>query len=474
MTDTLWISFAVAAVALLVVLMWRGLEAINRAPAIGGFALYLWLGALVFAPDNPEWFQRMVGGINVTVPDVLCAILATVAVLRFGRGFPRLERSLAWPLAIVGGTLLISYGRGLAGFGLQHATNEFREFFYFLTALAYAISFPFDRLGRRLPLLGVLGGVLLMVIAVLRLSAHGIDIDHRPLPSYGALAIGEAFFLGWFWLRTARQPGLWQWLVISFLPFAFFMLHRSVWMCLLAGLAGLMLADPPGRKKLLTILVLGGMLATLVVGIFFRDKIVNGLDGAVKETTTEDSTFMWRVQGWVALLTPDSGVGGFDLLLGRPMGSGYARKLGDSVLDTGEIEAGVIPHNYYVSMLLRGGVIGLAAFLLLYYRLFAALLRGKRDDPLEPAWPCFLIILGVQLVYYIPYSADFIQGLLLGGAVALACRPREEVEEDEDDTVEEETEIAEKTSVLGTTRSTLLGTTRSTALHSSSTGSTPT
>jgi hypothetical protein len=425
MSSTVWIIMAVAAVGLSFFLLWRGAEVLNRTPAIGAGALYLWLGALVFAPENPEWFQRTIGGINVTVPDVLCAFLAFIAVFRFARGLPSIDRRLWWPFALVAGTLLISYGRGLAGFGLQHATNEFREFFYFLTALTYAMSFPFDRLGRHLPLIGVLGGVLLMVIAVLRFSSHGIDIDHRPLPSYGALAIGEAFFLGWFWLRGTRNRGLWQWLVISFLPFAFFMLHRSVWMCLLAGLIGLILADPPGRKKLVTIIVFGGAFAALIVGIFLRDKVVNGLDAAVKETTTEDSTFMWRVEGWVALLTPDTGVPGVDLLLGRPMGSGYARKLGDSVLDTGEIDAGVIPHNYYVSMLLRGGIIGLAAFLLLYYRLFRALLHAKRDDPDDGAWPCFLIILGVQLVYYIPYSADFIQGLLLGGAIALACTPRE-------------------------------------------------
>jgi hypothetical protein len=341
---------------------------------------------------------------------------------------PGLSPDVAWPLLVFSGVLALSFARGVSAFGVQHATNEFREFFYFLTALAFSVSFPFSRLAKDIPLVGVMGGSLLMAVALVRLSSiHQLDIEHRPLPSYAALAIGEAFFLGWFWLRGIRGARYWQWLVLSFLPFSFFMLHRSVWICLLTGLAGLLVFDARGRKKLLSFLAIGGVGLAIGVGLFFQEKIARGLDGAVTETTSEDSTFVWRLEGWVALLSPDSDVHLFDLMAGRPMGSGYARRLGDSVLNTEEIEAGVIPHNYFVSVFLRGGIAGLAAFVLLYAALLKNLFRSLRQDPDNAYAASFLVILLVQLAYYIPYSADFIQGLLLGGAITLcaALRSRE-------------------------------------------------
>jgi len=403
-------------------LAWLSIEFVNRRPEFGAGALFVWLGALVLGEDHPEWFVRAIAGINFTVPDVLCTLLGAVAALRFFRDRAPPPRHLRGPLLVLGGALVLSYIRGVGAFGVQHATNEFREFYYFLTALAFSVSFPFARLGRHLPGLGVLGGCLLVAVALIHLAAMPrLDLEHRPLPSAAALAVGEAFFLGWFWLRGGRRARVWAALVLSFLPFSFFMLHRSVWMCLGAGLAALLALDPPGRKKLLTLLVAGGMTATVGVALFFRDTVARALDGAVHEaTSSEDSTFIWRIEGWVALLGPGADHTAIDLLVGRPMGSGYARRLGDSVVNTEEIEAGVIPHNYYISTLLRGGLVGLAALLLLYATLLRSLFRAHRRAPALPEAPCFLVILLMQLVYYVPYSADFIQGLLLGGAIALA------------------------------------------------------
>ena len=61
------------------------------------------------------------------------------------------------------------------------------------------------------------------------------------------------------------------------------------------------------------------------------------------------------------------------------MGSGYSRSLGNSVLTANDIESGVIPHNSTISLILRAGVIGLIAFVLLYFRLAKALLADRRN-----------------------------------------------------------------------------------------------
>ena len=413
---------AVFGLAAAVGLGWLAVEGINRRPIAGAFALFGWLAALTLFIDTPEVFVWNIGGINVVAADVICAFLALIAGLRLLRGFVHISKPLAVPLIIFIAMLGLSYARGLPAFGLQHATNEFREFFYFLAALGFVLSFPFERLGEKLLLVGVVGGATLAAVALIRLPMMGgITMDARPVPSYSALVIGQGFFTGWFWLKTGRRLKLWRWLIFALLPFSFLMLHRSVWMALAGGLAAVLAWDRAGRGGLLKTLVIGGVVGAVLIGLVAGDKIMLALDQAVEEaTSSEESTFIWRLEGWEALLRQESGWNFVDLAIGRPMGSGYARTLGNSVVNTAEIESGVIPHNYYLSMLLRGGVVGLVAFVGLYLKLGKILRRAAvRSTPsVYPA--AFLTLLVTQMIYYVPYSADFIQGLFLGGAVMLA------------------------------------------------------
>lgn len=424
------LTIALLGLAAALGLGWLAVEGINRRPAVGAFALFAWLAALTLFIDTPEIFVRNIGGINVVVPDILCAFLGLIAGLRLLRGFVQIPRTLAVPLLVFIAMLGISYLRGLPAFGLQHATNEFREFFYFLAALAFVLSFPFERLGEKLLFVGALGGALLALVAIIRLPLMGgLTMESRPVPSYSALAIGQGFFAGWFWLKTGRHLKLWRWLIFALLPFSFLMLHRSVWMALAGGLAAVLTWDRAGRAGLLKTLLIGGIVGTIAIGFVAGDKILLTLDQAVEEaTSSEESTFIWRLEGWAALLRPDTGWNFVDLAIGRPMGSGYARTLGNSVVNTAEIESGVIPHNYYLSMLLRGGIIGLVAFVGLYLKLVKILRQQARQPNASLYAPAFLTLLITQLIYYVPYSADFIQGLFLGGAVMLAAvftRPHE-------------------------------------------------
>jgi hypothetical protein len=404
------------------VLGWWTMETVNRRPSIGALSLFVWLAALVLFIEDGDLYVKNLGGINVSLPDVLCAFLGGIAALRFLRGLPRIAPALVVSLAVFTSMLALSYIRGLATFGLQHATNEFREFFYFLSALVFALSYPSDKLAVKLPWVGVVGGGLLVLVAVLRFPMMGgFQLDERAVPSYAALAIGQAFFLGWFWLRQGPRAPIWQWLIFGFLPFSFLMLHRSVWMALGGGLAGLFIYDHQGRKRLFKTLLVGGIVGAAVLGFAFGDRILTGVDQAVNEaTSSEDSTFIWRLEGWEALLFPETGWSVADILIGRPMGSGYARTLGNSLVNAAEIESGVIPHNYYVSMLLRGGIVGLVAFVAFHVKLMKILMRQAREENPSPLAPCFVIILVTQLIYYVPYSADLIQGVLLGGATAFA------------------------------------------------------
>ncbi len=420
MTNAVMALIAVLGLGAVFFLSWLATESVNRRPSLGGLAVFIWLAALVMFMESGDWFVLGFGGINVALPDVLCAFLGGVAALRFLRGWPRIAPALVVSLAVFAAMLAISYLRGLGTFGLQRATNEFREFFYFLTALAFALSFPSDKLAVKLPWIGFIGGALLVLVAAIRFSlSGGFQLNERAVPSYAALAVGQAFFLGWFWLRQSDRTRFWKWPVFGYLGFCFLMFHRSVWIAIFGGLITLFMADQTGRARLLKTLLLGGVVAAAVIGLTFGDKIIEGVDNAVAEaTSSEESTFIWRLEGWEALLFPDSGWSAADIIVGRPMGSGYARTLGHSVANAPEIESGVIPHNYYISMLLRGGIIGLVAFLVFYAKLMRMLVRHLRLHGGSSLAPCFVALLITQLIYYVAYSADCIQGLLLGGAIA--------------------------------------------------------
>jgi O-antigen ligase len=120
------------------------------------------------------------------------------------------------------------------------------------------------------------------------------------------------------------------------------------------------------------------------------------------------------VVGWQALLKMwvESG-SAVTYLVGKPFGSGYNRYASET---SGQV-IGFMPHNLYVQLLYRGGLLGLGAFLWAVgqgVRTCWSRLR-RRDDGMAPLLFAMLV---AQLVYYVPYGIDYAQmltfGLLLG------------------------------------------------------------
>lgn len=415
-------ALVVVLVLIALYLCWLAVERANQRPHLGILSLFVWLAVFVLFIDNPETLVVNVGGINIVGADVLCSFLAGIATLRLLQGRAEIARLFRIPLVLLVGLLLFSYARGVIAFGLQPATNEFREFFYFLSALAFTLSFKVEQLATRVPSLAVIGAALLVAVGLVRIPMMGgFGLEERAVPSYAALAMGQAFFFGWAWTQFSDGARIWRWPIFGFLLFAFLMLHRSVWVALACGFVVLLAVDRAERKSLLFAVALAGGVGGIVIALFLGDKVVDGLNQAVGEATaSEGSTFMWRVEGWLALLRPDENWNIPNLLIGHPMGSGYARTLGNSVLTSNDIESGIIPHNYYVSLILRGGILGVTALVLLYTSLIKVLIANRRSPEPHVYSICFLAILVTQLVYYIPYSADMIQGVFLGGGIVFA------------------------------------------------------
>lgn len=106
-------------------------------------------------------------------------------------------------------------------------------------------------------------------------------------------------------------------------------------------------------------------------------------------------------------------------MTGEPMGSGFTR-----VVQGSEVEAE--PHNFYVTVLLRAGVVGLLALVALTVGLLRALWRlpapGDQDGLLAPG--IFPALLAMQIVWFIAWIPGMEQGIITGLAAGLAAYSR--------------------------------------------------
>ncbi len=106
------------------------------------------------------------------------------------------------------------------------------------------------------------------------------------------------------------------------------------------------------------------------------------------------------------------------LLFGFPYGYGYRRVIRNIVIE-------FAPHNFYIDMLLRVGIVGL--ILMVWATLMATVhsLRAKTESEYE-----YLLLrgLGVTLIasilYYVPYPAFYLHGVVTGLALAQIIRYR--------------------------------------------------
>ena len=102
-------------------------------------------------------------------------------------------------------------------------------------------------------------------------------------------------------------------------------------------------------------------------------------------------------------------------VIGSPYGSGFTRLESES---TGR-EIAYAPHNYFVQTLLRSGLAGLFALVSTYVLALRWLRRdGGLEHPDVPA-SALVALLASQLLYFIPYSPHYEQGIILGMALSL-------------------------------------------------------
>ena len=319
------------------------------------------------------------GGVQVYVTDVVVSLVVGAAVLRLLRQ-RRFDRYQRW-LLLLGVLVLVSLVRGVAAFGVQQSVNDFRQYLFFAGVAVYFATFPpavwlSDRIGR----IWLAVSIPMMVLVSLRWLAvfAGIDLG-VPAEKFGADAairvidgpftffLASAFVLTIpAWLRGEQQ----RWVRRISVPLLLFVLllnRRTVWLAIVVGVAVLVLRDRRlGRRALL--LVTLGALMTAVAFVW-----LGGLqEGSEPVVRSGSGNLTWRLEGWSELVDAWSR-NPTDWAVGQPVGSSFARVIEGS-------ETTSHPHNFYIEMLIRTGIVGLLALVVLTAGLLRALWRTPSRD----------------------------------------------------------------------------------------------
>ncbi|MFI1467787.1 O-antigen ligase family protein [Streptomyces wuyuanensis] len=395
-----------------------------------GIAIGLLLAAPVWSVAVDGQTASLDLGVRLYPADILTACALCVAAARL----PRRElwaRSGLLPALVLVALAGWSTVRGVAAFGVEAAGNDARVYFWHFLAFALYVatiplSAPLSRVVPRAWLASAAAYVLLSLVGWLGRGLHsltthmavdGVTVDPRPVPAGAALVIAQGAMLllcapahgrsgpaspepG---TRKAARRG------VLAVPAAFLLLvlvallqHRTVWVGAVAMALGWWLLRPARAGQRMTSAIAGAVVLSftaLLYSIGAFGSIGASLTDSFNEAQGTRSSFVWRVLGWQELLsaarTPSQ------WLLGSPFGSGYERSIAGGLVT-------VSPHDYYLHLVLRLGLVGLVALLALYVVVWRRLGRGGEGN-----LALRLVIIG-QLVLFVAYSAPPEQAVLLG------------------------------------------------------------
>ena len=392
----------------------------------------IWLfvieSALVIQPSLPL-------GIQLFLPDLLFLLIGIAGLLRIFSIKLHREHYL-WLL--YGGVLLLSFGLGVAQYGTK-AGVEFRAFFYFWAGIWYLLTFALtppevDKIIRS----WMFASAFLVAVALLRWLAMLLGLDmvrywNEGGTSLRVFAAAETFFLvqafviGLYAYLNKTGPK-WWWALLPMLLICIVVLqHRTLWVVSVVSIAVLFLSAGKIRSKAASTFLLAALVGTVLLLPFIMgghlDPVQQSLASSVAEVGKDNSTMAWRIQSWQVLVKQWAQGGPLINLIGYPFGSGFNRHI-----QVAQQELTQSPHSQYVTLLLRAGVVGTLSMLFAYY--MAANAMRKIKTPTNPSLidsKLLLALLLGQLLYFVTYSAHYIQLLPLGLSLVMLGQHRKRI-----------------------------------------------
>jgi hypothetical protein len=395
------------------------IETVTRRSDVG---VALVLAVLVLRESTPHVdLTVLTSPVRVGPNDLLVVVLLGAAVARLLRA-----RRLTLPQWLTIAILVLviwSVARGAGPFGVPASVNEARKFFQFGSALLYFSTVEFRRdLFNRFGRMWLIAASVLCAITIARWIGNAAGLrsgffegyaDVRVIPAAMTLILAQAAIVS-FPLLLRRDRSILRFLAPIFLVFVVLLQHRTVWIATAFGTLYLLWRERALAQRALNMLVVAAALFGVFTLTVFDDQ-QSDVTEQLASSAQRTGTFEWRYQGWVALLTDAGPRNAEEALTGLPFGRGWTRTLAQQQV----VE--VSPHNFYVETFLRIGVAGLVAMLLIYYLGLKATWRSPRHDH-DPGLlnPSILhVTVAMQLLFYITYSPDFAQAMLLGLAASV-------------------------------------------------------
>ncbi|WP_146245931.1 O-antigen ligase [Curtobacterium sp. MCPF17_001] len=321
-----------------------------------------------------------VAGLQVYFLDLLAVALLILTVARTAQMILNVG-GLAWIWLAIGALFFFSFARGASTIGLPQATSEFRAYFYPFAALGWAISAHWDLKfsTRLLTRLALTMGWLLSAVAFYHIARHGlgstsefVSVTADTEQTSRALVAGQALMLLLcaiaclhFWKATGR--GAYAWSAVLFTVVIVLTQERTVWVAALCSAVAVGLTGNPSvKRRTALIVIIGAAISAIAVASGVLTPLINTLVGAAQNL----NTFEARIEGWTNLVRGSVAQGTSVVLFGEPFGQGYGR-----------LQSGVwvtyAPHNWYLSLYLRSGVIGLGLFVSVLILLVTRALRAR-------------------------------------------------------------------------------------------------
>lgn len=380
-----------------------------------------------FIPQWNEWFSIFFyfsSGIGAI--DIVLLFMLALTIYRY---------SSKWYVNIkkigVGGVIILFFLwmlfeiiRNIGQYGLS-APGEFRTR-YLILVLPFYIALNFNTIESRKKLAKFLIYIsyfipLLYIPVVGMLKGWSFGAEDRFLSA--SIYLGMVYGLTLIWLSNKYRYLKFskKILIVSLFPFIFFFIidsHRSVWLAT-AVILGLLtyLNELKVRryyKVIPVILVLGAILIRSINDMGFDLSNYIEQRGSAFLNPEADATSNWRLIMWTAQLEKFAE----SPILGEGFGGYWT-----VVFPNGQI-VNISPHSYYVQTLVKVGIIGMALYLIIVFKLFRKLriFLKKAKKKFNPEMP--LIILGFCVlitmhVYYIVYSLEYYSLIYLGLAIAV-------------------------------------------------------
>jgi hypothetical protein len=338
---------------------------LRRHPTLGvlfvaGSLLTLWE-----FPNPPPLATPL--GLQIYLNDVMSGAMLIAALLNYRVLAERLGRSVfAW--GAFGVAIAFSLARGVIEFGLAQSFNEARSVLWVYFAVSWALSVDWSRLDRRRMLM-ILGWALTAVAAFhgalygIGNAASAIAVGEtvqtgRPLVASQALALALCAVM--LVLSGGKRSGLIQFSGLLFGAVAIVSQHRSVWVAGIVGLAAVMLFNRGWSSRLRAwgLSFLAGTMFLMLITSGLLSELLDGLTSSATNSATLDA----RTTSWTQLIQQLIDEGPFAVLFGLPFGWGFTRIEPNGLTQT------FSPHNWYVLLLLRVGVIGLISWCVVVVR----------------------------------------------------------------------------------------------------------